>query len=89
VTPELSTLVGILVPAVGGMFGLGVAFLARGQAREARLVADLRADIVVLKAERDEAQQDARLLADYAQRLRRQLILAEHDPEPWPEGLIT
>jgi hypothetical protein len=89
VTTELQAFVSILVAFLGVTATVGVAMLARGQARESRIIADLRADVVVLKAERDEAEARERLLADYVHRLRDHIATGKGTPPPpWPDGLI-
>lgn len=87
-SPQTQALVSIIVASLGVMSALGVAFLSRAQARESRQIADLRADVAVLKTERDEAEDKERLMADYALLLRKEIVTTyEGTPPPWPDGL--
>lgn len=89
-TPALQALLAIAVPVIGLASAVAVGMLTRAQARESRLVADLRADVAILKAERDEAQVSLRLALDYAHVLRKAIAEgSEPPPPPWPEGLTT
>lgn len=89
-TPALQTFLGVLVPVLGVVTTVTVAFLARSQAREARVIADLRADVVVLKTERDESLVRERLLSDYVHKLRDHIANDKGaPPPPWPDGLTS
>lgn len=89
-SPGLATFLGILTPVLGLAVTAWVALLSRAQQRESRTIADLRADIVVLKAERDEAETRERLLSDYVHKLRDHIANDKGaPPPPWPEGLVS
>lgn len=89
-SPELRDFLGVLTPILGVLVGVGVAFITRAQARESRIIADLRADVMVLKSERDEAETRERLLADYVHKLREHIAKDKgNPPPPWPDGLIS
>lgn len=89
-TVELREFLGLLIPLLGVLTGLGVAQLSRSQARESRTIADLRADVLVHKTDADEAAVQARLWSDYAHLLRKDYADATgKPPREFPKGLTT
>lgn len=89
-TPLATALLALVGTLIAAGCGLAAAAMTRASQRETRTIADLRADIVVLKVERDEEHVAVLLLTDYAHRLRKHITDGKGAPPPeWPDGLKT
>ena len=80
----------VIAPLLALVAAIFTALLARQGQRETRVVQDLRADVAILKAERDEALVRERIRDDYIHKLRDHITRGRGaPPPPWPEGLTT
>lgn len=87
--PYLTAVLSVFGTLMAAAVGIAVAMMTRASQRETRTIADLRADIVVLKLERDEQHVASLLATDYAHLCRSAIVQLGGTPPEWPEGLKT